>query len=246
MAVHLPVVIDRTSPTPLYHQLAEQFTAMITDGVLKPGDPFENEISLAERLELSRPTVRRAISELVAEGLLTRRRGVGTTVATHPVHRRDRLTSLHDDLLRTGRHPQTSVLDLRTDVIDERAAEALGRAPDTPLVFVRRLRSTEEGPLAVLRNWLPPEFADLTVDELTRTGLYDVLRTRGHPPEVGHQTIGARAATSVERRLLRLGRIDPVLTMIGHAHDGTGAVVEFGDHCYRADQYALDVTVHGQ
>ena len=243
MAVQLPVVVDRTSPTPLYHQLAEQFTAMVADGVLKPGDPFENEISLAERLHLSRPTVRRAISELVDQGLLTRRRGVGTTVATHPVRRRDRLTSLHDDLLRAGREPRTTVLELRSGVLDEHAAEALGRRADTPLVFVRRLRSADAGPLAVLRNWLPPEFADLTVEDLTRTGLYDVLRARGHHPVVGHQTIGARAATTAERRLLGLGKVDPVLTMIGHAHDATGAVVEFGDHCYRADQYALDVTV---
>lgn len=243
MAVQLPVVVDRTSPIPLYHQLAEQFTAMVAEGVLKPGDPFENEISLAERLQLSRPTVRRAISELVAQGLLTRRRGVGTTVATHPVHRRDRLTSLHDDLVRAGRDPRTTVLELSNDAIDAQAAEALGLGPDTPLVFVRRLRSADAGPLAVLRNWLPPAFADLTVAELTATGLYDVLRARGHHPVVGHQTIGARAGTPAERRLLGLGKTDPVLTMVGHAHDATGAVVEFGDHCYRADQYALDVTV---
>ena len=77
----IPVVIDRTSPVPLYHQLAEQLTDAVEGGQLKPGDQFENEMALAERLELSRPTVRRAIAELVDRGLLVRRRGVGTTVA---------------------------------------------------------------------------------------------------------------------------------------------------------------------
>src|SRR4051794_7524634 len=59
----LPIQIDRTSPVPLYHQLAEQLIAAITGGTLRPGDPFENELAMADRLGLSRPTVRRAIAE---------------------------------------------------------------------------------------------------------------------------------------------------------------------------------------
>lgn len=85
----IPVVIDRSSPVPLYHQLAEQLTAAIESGRLGPGDAFENELALADRLDLSRPTVRRAIADLVARGLLVRRRGVGTTVASQVIHRRD-------------------------------------------------------------------------------------------------------------------------------------------------------------
>ena len=64
-AMQLEVVIDRESPVPLYHQLSEQLCAAISDGRLQPGDPFENEVAVAERLSLSRPTVRRAIQELV-------------------------------------------------------------------------------------------------------------------------------------------------------------------------------------
>ena len=48
MAIQIPVTIDRTSPVPLYHQLSQQLAAAIDDGILKPGDPFENELSLAE------------------------------------------------------------------------------------------------------------------------------------------------------------------------------------------------------
>src|SRR3954463_12830624 len=58
MAKLVSVVIDRSSPIPLYHQLAEQLAAAITSGSLQPGDPFENEVALAERLGVSRPTVR--------------------------------------------------------------------------------------------------------------------------------------------------------------------------------------------
>ena len=67
-------------------------------------------MALAERLDLSRPTVRRAIAELVDRGLLVRRRGVGTTVASQVIHRRDELTSLYDDMVRRGQEPHTEVL----------------------------------------------------------------------------------------------------------------------------------------
>jgi DNA-binding GntR family transcriptional regulator len=244
MPVSLPVTIDRASPVPLYHQLAEQLSAAIDTGTLSPGDPFENELALAERLGLSRPTVRRAIAELVAQGLLVRRRGIGTTVAKQMVHRRAELTSLYEDLARDGREPRTDVLSLETDAHDERAAAAFGLSPHTPLVAVVRVRYAGDAPLAVLRNWLPPQFADLTREELQADGLYALLRGRGVRPAVARQTIGARNAGVEDRRLLRLRKAEPLLTMTRAAYDAEGEPVEFGDHCYRAEQYAIDVTVH--
>ena len=92
LAIPVDLRIDRSSPIPLYHQLAEQLSAAVMDGRLEPGDPFENEMAMCERLGLSRPTVRRAIQEMVDQGLLVRRRGVGTTVANRKVHRRFELS----------------------------------------------------------------------------------------------------------------------------------------------------------
>lgn len=239
----LRLAIDRSSPVPLYFQLAEQLTTAITDGTLQPGDQFENEVGLAERLNLSRPTVRRAIHELVGQGLLVRRRGLGTTVANRMVHRRVELTSLYDDLARDGRLPRTQVLSL-TRERNEVAAAALGVPEDTDLVSMLRLRFDGDTPLAVMHNWLPPDFADITVEQLESDGLYAILRARGVRPSVARQSIGARNASARERRLLRLSRAEPLLTMTRRAFDPTGAPVEYGDHCYRAGQYTIEVMVH--
>lgn len=244
MVTKLPVVIDRSSPVPLYHQLSEQLTAAIENGALKPGDPFENELALAERLDLSRPTVRRAIAEMVARGLLVRRRGIGTTVANGVIHRRSELTSLYEDLQRAGRVPRTQLLTLATGDHDEKAAAALGLDLETPLVKVERLRFADDDPLAILRNWLPPDVEDVTDKDLTQGGLYAWLRSRGIRPSIAHQTIGARSADGEERRLLELGRSVPLLTMTRIAYDAAGKPVEYGDHCYRADLYAFDLTVY--
>ena len=75
-----PLQVDRKSPVPLYFQVAQHMEHLIESGELAPGTRLENEIDLADRLRLSRPTMRRAIQELVAKGLLVRKRGVGTQV----------------------------------------------------------------------------------------------------------------------------------------------------------------------
>lgn len=241
-ARQVPVRIDRTSPVPLWHQLAEQLGAAVRDGDLQPGDSVENELVLAGRLGLSRPTVRRAMQDLVDRGLLVRRRGIGTTVAPTRVHRRAELSSLHDDLLRAGRTPGTRVLSLAV-TRDEEAAAALELPSDTALLGIVRLRSVDGRPLAVLHNWLPPELSDLTAEELETTGLYAALRTRGAVPVVARQTVGARMPTPEERRRLGLRGTRPVLTMARTAFGPHGEPVEHANHCYDADGYALEMTL---
>ena len=246
MSEQLNVIIDRSSPVPLYHQLAGQLSAAINQGLLQPGDPFENELSMAERLDLSRPTVRRAIAELVDKGLLVRRRGIGTTVASKAIHRQAELTSLHDDLLKSGRTPVTEVLDFIASVTETRAAEAMGLPEEAQLTYVERLRSADGTPIAILRNWLPVTLPGLSVEALQRDGLYEVLRRGGIRPAVAHQTISARRPNSRERRLLDLRAGDPLLTMSRVAFDASGNPVEYGDHCYSCDHYYFDFTVYNR
>lgn len=240
-AKQVSVHIERSSPVPLYHQLAEQLTHAITSGELKPGDPFENELDLAQRLALSRPTVRRAIQELVVKGLLLRRQGLGTRVANRKVHRKAELTSLYDDLRRAGGDPRTTVLQL--DLVEDAvAAAALDLPEDTPLLSVVRLRHAGSVPFAILRNWVPGAL-DLSRAELEAHGLYQLLRDRGIRPVVAHQSIGARMPTATERRHLQLKGTQPLLTMTRSAFAASGTPVEYGSHCYRAEDYSIEVMV---
>ncbi len=77
--------LDRNSPIPLYFQIAENLKQAIEDGTLKPGERLDNELDLTERLGVSRPTVRQAVQRLVEQGLVVRRRGLGTVVVA-PAH----------------------------------------------------------------------------------------------------------------------------------------------------------------
>jgi len=235
--------IDRSSPIPLYFQVTAQLEAAIDSGALSPGDRLPNEIDLAGSLGLSRPTMRRALEELVDKGLLVRKRGYGTEVANTRVHRRVELTSLYDDLDAAGQSPTTEVLKLDPARVNAAAAAAIGADASTPLVYVERLRLAEGRPLAVMHNWLPPTYADVSKEQLVGDGLYRILRSRGVQPQVAKQRITARSANQREARLLKIRRGQPLIAMQRTAYDADGQAIEFGDHVYRADGYAIEVTV---
>ncbi|WP_243062672.1 GntR family transcriptional regulator [Humibacter sp. RRB41] len=235
--------IDRSGPVPLYFQVAQRIEQAISDGTLPPGARLENEIALGERFGLSRPTVRRAMQDLVDKGLLVRRRGIGTQVVRRPVTRKVELTSLYDDLERSDKHPQTTLLSRLIVDADDHVADVLSIPPRSSVLHVLRLRLTDGVPLAVLENFLPGEYADFSEDDLTRRGLYQLMRARGTLISVAQQRIGARAATSKESRLLGIKDHGAVLTMERTAYDNNGRAVEYGRHCYRPDLYDFEITL---
>ncbi len=235
--------MDRTGANPLYFQIATRIEAAILDGRLPPGSRLENEVALGQRLGLSRPTIRRAIQDLVDKGLLVRRRGIGTQVVHGQVTRKVELTSLYEDLANENRAPTTELLAHDVSAADARMAERLGVEVGSEVLHIQRLRRADGVPLAILENHLPADLADISVNELTEHGLYQVLRGRGVSIRVARQNIGARRATSMESSLLQIDRHDPVLTMDRTAYDASGRAVEFGHHAYRPDLYSFDITV---
>lgn len=243
MATAPKVVLDRTSPIPLYFQIAEQYEQAIIDGELHPGDRLETEVALARQLGLSRPTVRQAIQHLVDKGLLVRRRGIGTQVVHGQVRRAVELTSLFDDLADTGQAPSTRILALTREPADPEAAHALRITPGQTIWSLQRLRLISGQPLAVLRNQLRADLVDLSAFNLEDEGLYDCLRRANITISVARQRIGARSARPDEAELLTEPVGAPLLTMERTAYDNAGRVVEFGRHVYRPELYSFEMTL---
>jgi DNA-binding GntR family transcriptional regulator len=243
----LALNLDRSSPIPLYFQVAQQLEEAIRSGQLAPGARLENEVDLADRFGLSRPTVRQAIQELVRKGMLVRKRGVGTQVVQGQLHseftRPVALSSLYDDLSRTGRLPRTEVLSHALEPANAQIAAALGVREGSDVVRVERLRWAGDEPLALMCNWLPIGLASYTTEELATHGLYELLRRSGVHMRIATQRIGARAATTGEAKLLHERKGAPLLTMERTAYDDSGRAVEFGSHAYRAQTYSFEVTL---
>lgn len=235
--------VDRGCAVPLWIQVADRLEAAIREGALPPGERLPNELVLADRFGVSRPTLRQAVDRLIEQGLLVRRRGVGTTVAGARFHRPLELTSLFDDLVASGEVPTTEVVSFDEERAEGAIAAALGLAEGEPIVHFRRLRRAGGNPLSVMENWLPRANCGFGPSELTESGLYALLRAQGLVPHIAEQTIGARLATRVERRSLGGGERLVVLTMTRTAFSSTGAAIEHGEHCYRADRYSMEMTL---
>ena len=237
------VVVNRSSPVPLYFHVAEQIEGAILDGELAPGDRIANEVALADQLGLSRPTIRQAIQTLVDKGLLVRKRGVGTQVVNAPIRRTVELTSLYDDLTRSGLRPTTTVLALELAGADAPARQRLNVTSAERVWRLERLRAIKGAPLALMCNFVPASVTDLSQVDLEHTGLYEHFRAQAINLRVAHQVIGARTVDTREARLLDGRKGDPVLTMERTAYDDQGRAVEYGLHLYRPDRYAYETTL---
>jgi DNA-binding GntR family transcriptional regulator len=241
----LRINLDHSSPVPLYHQMAKAIEKDIEAGTLTPGERLENEIALARRLRVSRPTARRALQELVDLGMLVRKRGVGTQVAPARVHRRVDLTSLFDDLAGSGRTPTTTVLEYSVGPGTPEVSKVLEIPQGAEVVTVRRLRFADGEPLALMNNHLALEIAP-TYEELNELGLYAALRGRGIEIHMAQQNIGARLATAAEARTLDEKPKSALLTMERTAYDAAGRAIEHGVHVYRASRYNFSTTLFAQ
>ncbi|WP_166355639.1 GntR family transcriptional regulator [Phytoactinopolyspora limicola] len=241
--MNLSVELDRSDPVPLYFQVARQIEAAIVEGRLRPGARLDNELVLAEQLRLSRLTIRRAIQHLVDKGLLVRKRGVGTQVVHGQVKRAATLTSLYDDLVKSGQQPTTQVLKIDLVPAPAEVADALGISEGRQVLALERLRSTQDGPLAIMRNWLPASLAELTTEQLEQRGLFQLLRSNGVHLRVASQQIGASNATTAEARLLGENRGAALLTMVRTTYDDVGRAVEYGRDSYRASRYTFEMTL---
>jgi DNA-binding GntR family transcriptional regulator len=238
-----PITIDRTSPIPLYFQLAQYYESAIRSGELKVGTRLENEVQLAEMLGLSRPTVRAAFLYLANKGLVVRKRGAGTLVANQRIDRDVELASLYDDLAASGRNPATRVLKAEVSHASDQVAEAL-QLPDRALVMsLERIRLADGEPIALMHNYLPGGLVQLNVEMLEQHGLYELLRSAGIGPYSATQRTCAKNASATEARLLEESRGTALLTMERIAYDRAGRPVEFARHLYRASRYAFTTSL---
>lgn len=235
--------IDRASPVPLYHQLISEIKTAISTGELTAGTMLPNELDIAAQLHLSRPTVRKAMDELVRAGLLVRKRGVGTQVVSNEIRRPLTLSSLYTDLALSGVVPSTKVLEFNLVPASHEIATQLNLAENTDVYHILRLRLENNQPLALMENWIPAHLGTIDKADLEKQGLYDTLRALGVTFSLAHQTVGATIANEFQAAILDTKVGAPLVHMKRTALDDIGIRVETGTHVYRADLYSFEMTL---
>ena len=204
--------LDRSTAIPLHHQITESLRAQIAAGRYRPGDLLPPETAIAAELGLSRATVRQGIATLVNEGLLKRRRGVGTSVARTDFEQPlDRLYTFHSAATGTGHDLRTVVLAVGTTPAAAPIAEQLKLRPQVDEVLeIERLRLLDGAPFVLERCSLPAQrCAALRDGDLTRP-IYDLLdELCAITVTTAHEKIRPVTLTAAEARRLQQHRGAP-------------------------------------
>lgn len=207
---------------------------------LAVGAALPPERRLAEELGVSRPTLRSALDQLVAEGLLSRRQGSGTFVSQPKVAQPLTLTSFSEDMRRRGMRAGSRVLAFGLQPATDDVAEALGVTSRAPVWAVRRLRLADDEPMAIEDMQVPQAVLPrLSASDLEGRSFYDHLRAHGVELGVGMQAIEPGTTDELESRLLHVAVSSPVFRLERVTHSRHGEPVELVRSVYRGDRYRL-------
>ena len=240
--------LDRNTPVPLYYQLKQYLIGQIRSGKLKVGDMLPTEFELCEKFGVSRPTVRQAMGDLVAEGYLTRRKGIGTFVSRPKIEGGffQKLQSFDEEMRQKGLVPSTKVLRLNPMEGVPSICEKLQIQPDDKLIFLERLRFANGEPIVWVETYLPyARFPRLLSVDFERQSLYKELEhSYLCPVERVVREIEAVNASAQEADLLRIPKNAALCFVKTIAYDYNGIPVEYSRAHYRGDRNRFSVELH--
>ncbi len=227
--------LDEASTLPLYQQLQRKLRLAIENRVLGADDALPPERDLADELNVSRITVRKAIDGLVEEGLLIRKQGSGTFVTNRVEKNFAKLTSFSEDMRARGRKPRSVWLDRAAGTVTPGESLTLRSSPGTPVYRFSRIRYADDAPMAI-------EYATVLADclpsvESVETSLYEALERTGNRPVRALQRLRAVLLTAEQAQLLKAQEKDAGLLVerVGFLKDGRA--VEFSQSFYRGEIY---------
>ena len=219
----------RVPGTSLHRQLFLVLRDQIVAGTLAGGAALPKEEALCEQFGVSRITVRRALADLAAQGLVQRRHGIGTYVLPRDAPAREGLTlGFLDHLRRVGAETQVSVIDLKREVPAPNIAALLLLPPGEPAIHAVRLRSTRGIPLMVTDAWIPADLGQkITRAALEKKAMFELLMHQGVRFGRVVQEISAESAPPELARLLATETGSPLLRMVRLMHDRKERPVQY-------------------
>lgn len=227
--------LNRSNPMPLYQQLRRSLRAAIEQDVLAPDDALPAERDIAVDFGVSRITVRKAIDGLVEEGLLDRRHGAGTFVASRIQKNIATLSSFTEDIASRGWQARSEWLSKSADKVSPTESIALGLPPGMTVYRLDRIRYAAEMPLAIEHAIVPASC--LPSIDAVATSLYAALEKTNHRPTKALQRMQAIALDEEQARLLNVNEGDPGLFAERRGFLNDGRLIEITRTYYRGDAY---------
>ncbi len=241
--------LSRTEGIPLYVRIRESLRDMILSGKLERGQKLPSEDELATQYGVSRMTVRQGTSDLINEGLLYRRHGVGTFVTLPHIERdHSRLTNFFENSNQQGINARASILDHGIIPATPKIAKALSLQTNDLVIHIKTLREADDVIITLHDAYIPYRlFSDLLRDEfqaLEVQHLWSKFERCGYPVKRAVQKLEARLADSELAKLMQINVGAPILFKERTIYAEDGTPVEF-TYCYnRGDMYSLTVTLN--
>jgi GntR family transcriptional regulator len=243
------VLIMATQPHPIglphYVRIREDLRAEMQTGRLEPGQKLPCEDELASRYGVSRMTVRQSLTDLIDEGLVFRRHGVGTFVAPRHIDRdHSRLTNFFEKAEQDGVRAEAQVLSKQIVPAKRQVASALGLDEGDPVIEIKTLRLANDVPLAVHDAHLPYRLVpDLLKADIASGPIWSLLEGDGYRVKQAVQRVEAREADEELAELLGIEEGAPILYKERTVYAQDGTALEFV-YCYnRGDRYSLTMTL---
>lgn len=212
----------------------------IREGGYQPGDRLPPEREFAERLDVSRSTLRLALHDLERAGIVVRRpgRGGGTFVATPKVERDlGSFAGLGEYIRRQGLAAGARVINVALTGAEPAVAEALRLSPGDPVVAITRVRLADGEPIALERSRFPADRFPGLAEQALGGSLYELLTEKyGEKPGRAVERIEPVAATAEAAALLDVPPGTPLLAVERVAYDQTGVPIEHADDLFRGDR----------
>lgn len=206
-----------------------------------PGDPIPSERALCEQLGVSRPTLRSAVDELVATGLLVREHGRGMFVARAKITQELAPSADAYSLPRAAGSWASRVLEFSTVQAGARVGRRLRISPAAEITYIARLRLVDGEPMAIEYLHVPAAIVPgLTAADMESGDFYDLLRERhGVRVHEAVQSIEPTVTNEEEAQLIGVPVLSPALLFERLTKDATGRPVEYVHSVYRGDRYRI-------
>ena len=234
--------INPNSEVALYRQLDQILRGKILEGIWKPGDQLPTEAELIAQYGVSRITVRGAIKQLVADGLLVRSQGKGTFVATaKTLFPANDTIGFSKTCLMQGKRPNTQLLKVEKVFPPSDASKHLGMASHVKVLMTERLRSADGIPVAIETNFYSPILDDIVNADLNGS-LFSILNQKYRiTVKHGARTIAVCSATSYEANLLQINRRMPLLLFKDKILDSDNTPLYFSKQVYCTETMELSI-----
>lgn len=235
--------LDHKSQFPLHSQVEQILRKLIGKPEFRNGKPLPREIELANRFGVSRNTIRQATNKLEHEGLITRKKGVGTFVTSHDLS--TRLSSWHSftlEMMEKGVPFGNIEVKASQVKADEKLANFFRIPKNTPVLQLNRLRAVEGEPVVWFESFFHPRTGLSEEDDFTQP-LYQLLEQKfGIEVVRSNEHIRAQLAGPMGKKL-GLHSTDPILVRERFVYDPGDRPVEYNIGFYRADKFTYSIDI---